>query len=159
MSSRPPGEVAPAPAEAPVEAGSAVGRPARTMQLRVSLPDRILIDEATTKIVAEAENGSFGMLPRHIDYVAALVPGILSYWTLAGLERFVAIDEGMLVKCNQTVLISVRDAVLGDNLESLRDTVQSRFVELDEHARAARSALARLEAGVVRRFIELRQDM
>ena len=132
--------------------------PPKTMQLRVTLPDRVLVEEDTTKIVAEAHNGAFGMLPRHIDFVTALVPSILSYW-VNGEERFLAVDEGMRVKVGDAVLVSVRDAVPGADLETLRDTVQSRFIELDEHARAARSALARLEAGVVRRFIELRQEI
>lgn len=145
------------------EGAGAAGRAATelegVMRLRLNVPERVLIDEPVTKVVADAANGSFGMRPRHLDWVAALVPGILSYWTPAGEERFVAVDEGMLVKCEQTVFVSVRDAVLGEDLETLRDTVQSRFLELDEHARTARSALARLEAGVVRRFIELRQEM
>ena len=48
-----------------------------TMRLRVVLPERLLLDEETTKIVAEARNGSFGLLPRHVDFVAGLVPGIV----------------------------------------------------------------------------------
>jgi len=32
--------------------------------------------------------------------------------------------------------------------------VHARYVELDERARTAKSAVARLEAGVVRRFVE-----
>lgn len=129
-----------------------------TMHLRVWLPERVLVDEPSDKVVAEAVNGSFGVLPRHIDFVAALVPGILSFWDADGRERFVAVDEGVLVKAGRDLLVSVRDAVVGKDLESLRETVQEQFIELDEHARAARSALARLEAGVVRSFIELRQE-
>ena len=45
------------------------------MRLRVFLPMKILIDQEVTKVVAEAENGSFGILPKHIDFVAALAPG------------------------------------------------------------------------------------
>lgn len=129
-----------------------------TMHLRVCLPERLLVDEPSGKVVAEARNGSFGLLPRHVDFVAALVPGILSFWDADGRERFVAVDEGVLVKAGHDVLVSVRDAVVGEELGSLRETVQEQFIELDEHSRAARSALARLEAGVVRSFIELREE-
>lgn len=131
----------------------------RSMRLRVSLPHRILVEEEATKVVAEAQDGSFGLLPRHIDFVAGLVPGILSYWPLDGHERFLAVDEGMLVKVGHQVLVSVRSAITGDDLETLRETVQTEFIDLDEHARAARSALARLEAGVVRRFFELQREV
>lgn len=138
-----------------------------TMHLRVLLPTQVLLDRPVGRIVAEAENGSFGMLPHHIDFVAALVPGILVYVTGNGVtgdgvtgegeERYLGVDEGILVKCGAEVLVSTRNAVPGDDLESLRQTVRRRYLELDEHERSARSALARLEAGVVRRFIELRE--
>ena len=49
------------------------------MRLTVLLPTEILVDEEVVKVVAEAQNGSFCLLPRHIDFVAALVPGLLSF--------------------------------------------------------------------------------
>jgi len=128
-----------------------------TMRLKVLLPTEILLDEAANKITAEAQNGSFGILPRHIDFVTALVPGVLVYVDAAGSEHFLGIDEGIMVKCAGDVMVSSRNAVSGDNLESLRDLVRKKFLELDEKERSARSALGRLEAGVVRRFVELRE--
>lgn len=127
------------------------------MLLRVLLPTQVLVDEVVTRVVAEAQNGSFGMLPRHIDFVTALVPGILVYETAEGEELYVGIDEGILVKRAGEVLVSVSSAVVGDDLHTLRQTVRERFLELDEKESQARSALARLEAGVVRRFIELQE--
>jgi F-type H+-transporting ATPase subunit epsilon len=127
------------------------------MRLQVLLPTKVLIDEEVGKVIAEAYNGSFGMLPRHIDFVAALAPGILLYETEAGGERYVGIDEGILVKCGDEVMVSTRSAVPGDDLRTLQRSVQEQYVELDERETMARSALARLEAGVVRRFIELQE--
>ena len=128
----------------------------QTMRLKVLVPTRVLVDEDAVKVVAEARDGSFGMLPRHVDFVTALVPGILLHVSASGTERYLGIDEGILVKCDREVLVSTRNAVPGDDLATLRRTVRERYVELDEHERSARSALARLEAGVVRRFIEFR---
>ncbi len=126
------------------------------MNLRILLPTRILIDRPVDKVIAEAENGSFCLLPRHIDMVAALVPGLLSF-TSDRQEQFVAIDEGVLVKNGPDVLVSVRDAVIGPDLGLLRLMVTERFEALDEREKRARSALVRLEADFVRRFIELRE--
>lgn len=127
------------------------------MRIRVMLPTEILVDEAVSKIIAEAENGSFCLLPRHTDFVAALVPGLLSYVTEAGEERFLAVAEGTLVKCAADVLVSTRNAVLGTDLAQLKSAIQARERVEDEHEFIARSALARLEAGVIRRFIELEE--
>jgi len=124
------------------------------MRLEVLLPTHVLIDREVDKIVAEGGDGHFGILPRHADMATALVPGILLYTPAGGEETFLGVDEGVLVKCGETVTVSVLNAVAGDDLATLRATVHARYIELDEHARTAKSALARLEAGVVRRFIE-----
>ena len=129
------------------------------MRLKVLLPMEVLLDERVEKIVAEAQNGSFGILPRHIDFVAALVPGVLAYTDADSVERFLGIDEGILVKCADEVMVSTRNAVAGDDLETLRLQINRCFLELDERAKSARSALGRLEAGVVRRFIDLQERL
>jgi len=125
------------------------------MRLKVTLPSRTVLDQAVTKVVAEGQGGSFCLLARHIDMTAALVPGLLSFTAEDGTPGLLGVDEGVLVKCGGEVVVATLNAVRGDDLATLRAAVQERFVELDEHERVARSALARLEAGVVRRFLEL----
>lgn len=126
------------------------------MKLRVLLPTEIFIDEAVIKVSAEAENGSFCLLPRHIDFVAALVPGLLSFVSAANnKEEFLAIDEGILVKCGPQVMVSTRNAVLGPDLGTLKKTIEERFRVLDEREKMARSAVLKLEADLVRRFVEM----
>ena len=46
------------------------------MRLKVLLPAKVAVDEEVTKVTAEAANGSFSLLPRHVDFIAALVPAI-----------------------------------------------------------------------------------
>lgn len=121
------------------------------MRLKLLTPTGVVVDEAATKIVAEAVDGYFCLLPRHVDFVSALVPGLFTYWDAGGAERLLATDEGTLVKCGREVMVSVRDAVPGDDLASLRDTVEREFLRLSDRERQARSALARLEAGAIRR--------
>jgi len=125
------------------------------MELKVLLPAEVLIEEDVTKVVAEAHNGFFCLLPRHVDFVAALVPGILSYETGSGREVFLAVDEGILIKCRQEVLVSTRNAVRGPDLGQLKHTVVEKFEALDEREKSARSAIAKIEAGFVRRFLEI----
>lgn len=124
------------------------------MRLKVLLPSRVLVDEEVTKVIAEAENGWFCLLPRHADFVAALVPGVLVFTAAGRAEGFVAVDHAMLVKRDAEVLVSAWRGARGDDLASLREVVEREFLELDDRERAARSALARLEAAVVRRFVQ-----
>ncbi|MBP0000470.1 MAG: F0F1 ATP synthase subunit epsilon [Cyanobacteria bacterium SID2] len=123
------------------------------MTLKILLPTEILLEETVSQITAEAENGVFGLLPNHIDFVAALVPGILSYNT-GDREVFVAVDEGILIKEEYTVTVSTRRAVKGGNLENLSAMVEEQYRTFDDREKQARSAIVKLEAGFVRGLIE-----
>jgi F-type H+-transporting ATPase subunit epsilon len=125
------------------------------MRLKVLTPTLIIVNQETTKVIAEAENGSFCLLPRHVDFVAALVPGILSFFNPEGQEEFVAVDEGILVKVGQEVLVSTRNAVRSLELGKLRETVAREFQVTDEREKKALAAGARLEADIVRKFMKL----
>jgi F-type H+-transporting ATPase subunit epsilon len=129
------------------------------MRLMVMLPTEVLIDAEVVKVIAEAGNGFFCLLPRHVDFLAALVPGILYYSTGDGVEHFVAVDEGTLIKCGHEVRVSVMNATAGARIDTLQAIVLDTFRALDDEERRARTTLARLEAGTMRRFLELEKDI
>ena len=123
------------------------------MNLKVLLPFQVFADKTgVSRIVAETQEGSFGLLPHRLDCVAALVPGILIYETDSDGEVFVAVDEGVLVKTGPDVLVSVRRALLGKDLGKLREAVEKEFLTLDENERSVRSVMAKLETGFLRRL-------
>ncbi len=128
------------------------------MRLRIFLPTRVLVDEAVNRVSAEGLGGCFGILPAHQDWVAGLVPGILSYVrTGEDKEAFVAVDEGTLVKIGGEVNVSTRHAVLGGDLGELERTIREEFSFYSQRERMARDAAAKIEAGFIRRFLEVRQ--
>jgi len=126
------------------------------MTLKILLPRMIFLEENATKVNAEGSEGGFCLLPHHIDFVTAIVPGILSYETEDGGERFVAVDAGILVKKDTEVIVSVRNAVGRGELGTLKRAVTEQFREYDEREHKARSVLAKLEADFARRFLEAR---
>lgn len=126
------------------------------MILKLLTPIQILVDQPIKKLVAEAENGHFCLLPRHLDFVTALVPGILTFTSASDQEHFWAVDEGILVKCGAIVWVSVLNAIAGENLDTLRQTVAEKFKILDEKERLTRSALAKIEVSLIRSFRELK---
>ena len=123
------------------------------MRLKIFQPSEIFLDEEVSKVVAEGPAGSFGIRPRHLDMTSALVPGILSYWTVRGKETFLALNRGILVKQGEDVFVATRMAVAGE-LGALNNTVEKFLSDVDEKERKSRSAVARLEADLVRRFVE-----
>ena len=124
------------------------------MRLKVFVPTAVRVDAEVRKINAEAENGNFCLLPRHIDFVAALVPGIISFVDQNEQEQFLAVDEGILVKCSDEVRVVVGNAIRGAALEDLQQVIEDEFRTLDEHERLARTALMRLEANLMRSMIQ-----
>lgn len=132
---------------------------ALSMNLQILLPFRVLCETSgVLRIVFETADGSFGLLPNRLDCVAALVPGILVYETSAEGEVYVATDYGLLVKSGPDVVVSVRRAKCGADLEQLRLAKDQEFLTLSEQEQAAHQLLAKLETGFLKRFVRLKQD-
>ncbi|MXS80670.1 F-type H+-transporting ATPase subunit epsilon [Nitrosomonas eutropha] len=132
---------------------------AEVMHVNLHLPTRLLFGCEAKQVFAEAENGAFAMLPNHTDFVAALLPSVLVITDAEGVELFFGIDQGVLVKHGHQVDIAVRRAVQSEDLVNLNNIIQTTFIEVDENERVARTALSRLEAGIVRRFSDLRKPL
>jgi F-type H+-transporting ATPase subunit epsilon len=125
------------------------------MNLKILLPFMIFAEKTgVLRITAETHKGSFGLLPHRLDCVAALAPGILTYDTSDGKSVYVAVDEGVLVKAGDEVLVSVRRAIEGTELSQLHDAVKREFLKVDEQEHNVRSAVAKMEGGFIRRIAE-----
>ena len=58
-------------------------------------------------------------------WFSALPAGVLSFEHVGGREEFVALAEGVMVKCGAEVLVSTRQGVRGAELGKLRDKVDT----------------------------------
>ncbi len=56
------------------------------LKLKVFIITKLLLNCEITKVIAEAENGHFCLFLHHLDFVAALVPGILRFAIDTGEE-------------------------------------------------------------------------
>jgi F-type H+-transporting ATPase subunit epsilon len=127
------------------------------MRLKILLPTGVFAEKKDVlRIVAETREGSFGLMPHRLDCVAALAPGILTYETNEDGTRYIAVDEGVLVKEGDSVLVSVRRAIAGTDLGQLHDAVKREFLTLDDQEREVRDAMSKMESGFLRRFAELK---
>jgi len=129
------------------------------MHLKILLPFGIFSEKTgVSRIVAETREGSFGLLPHRLDCVASLVPGILVFEKKMEGEVYIAVNEGVLVKTGQDVLVSVRNAITGRDLGQLRHAVEQEFLRTNELEQNVRSALIKLEIDFIRRLAEFHHD-
>ena len=105
--------------------------------------------------MAQTLQGALGLWPNRLDCVAALAPGILTFETEAEGEIYVAVDQGVLIKAGADVLVSVRNAIGGTELDKLHEAVKQEFLDVDQQEKSVRSVLAKMESGFIRRVMEL----
>lgn len=128
------------------------------IHLKVLLPFQIFVERMDVKkIIVHTIEGSMGLSPRRLDCTAALVPGILMYETQNDGEIYLAIDQGVLVKAGPEILISVRNAIGGTDLEELHEAVKREFLSLNTQEKSIRLVLSKMESGFIRRFREFQR--
>jgi F-type H+-transporting ATPase subunit epsilon len=110
------------------------------------------------RIIAHTLKGSVGFLPHRLDCTAALTPGVFTYETEIDGEVYLAVDQGVLVKTGKDVLVSVRNAIGGTDLDKLHEAVKREFLIIDEQEKNVRAVLAKMESGFIRRLMELQHD-
>lgn len=123
------------------------------MKLKILLPSKVFLDEQVVKVSGESPMGGFTLKPRHIDMATAIAPGIMSYRTEGGETVHLAVDRGVAVKRGSDVVVAANNAVRGE-LGELEKEVRNMLQVTDDRERSARTAVARLEADFVRRFLE-----
>ena len=126
------------------------------MDLKILLPYKVFADiKNVVSIVAETSEGSFGFLPQRLDCVAVLVPGIFTYKT--DKVHYIAVDEGLLVKAGDQVMVSVRNAVGGVELGKLADAIKNEFASISANEEKVRYMASRLETGFLSRLKKFQQ--
>ena len=127
------------------------------MQLKVTSPIGIILEKEVQKIDFEALDGHFTILPRHIDFVSAMPPNIVSYQTPDRQTHYMACNRGIFVKKGDAVFMSVHKAVLSETLEDLSQIIEGEFKQEDEERKEVNTAMARLEVGLSRGFMQLKE--
>jgi len=128
------------------------------MTLRILVPTGIfMVKKNVERVIAESQDGSFGLLPHRFDCLASLVPGVLTFVCQNEGENFVAINEGVLVKTGMEVVISVRNAIMGKELSKLHRAVQDQFLNLDQAEMMACMTMSRMESSFVKRMAEMKK--
>jgi F-type H+-transporting ATPase subunit epsilon len=128
-----------------------------TFRLQVVTPQRLLVSEDVTELIAPGSEGFFGVLPGHLPFVTTLTAGELTYWK-GGEERHLAVCGGYAQVEAEGVRIladaaETADAVDVERAERARQRAEQRIQAWS--AGDASTDFARARAALLRALARL----
>lgn len=122
------------------------------MRLRITTPLEAVVDvDEIRALRAEDASGSFGILPGHVDFLTALTVSVI-FWTDEGGPHYCAVRHGVLSVESGEIAVATREAIVGDDLDALDETVLARFrADLDAE-RVANVESQRLQLAAIRQL-------
>jgi F-type H+-transporting ATPase subunit epsilon len=125
------------------------------MRLLITTPTTVVIDEPdVVSLRAEDQTGSFGILDRHTDFLAALTMSVVAWRHADGRQRYCAVRRGILrVGGGKEVAIATREAIVGDDLDRLEHVVLTQLRSTLDAERTARTESLRLQMKAIRQIV------
>lgn len=125
------------------------------MKLRITTPLEVVLEQDDVAAIrAEDASGGFGVLRGHADFLTSLTISVVSWRTQTGRRQYCATRRGVLsVEGGELISIATREAVLGDDLATLRETILARFRADIEADRSERVNSTQLELSAIRQIV------
>jgi len=125
------------------------------MRLRIITPLSVVIDEdGVLALRAEDASGGFGILPHHADFLTSLAVSVVSWKSVDGTRHYCAVRHGVFsVTAGQDIAIATREAIPGDDLATLDETVLARFRADIETERTEHAASTRMQLDAIRQIM------
>jgi len=125
------------------------------MKLTIVTPLAVAVaEEGIQTFSAEDASGRFGILSGHADFLTALAISVASWAGADGRRRHAAVRGGVLaVTGGSDIWLSTREAVVGDDLATLSDSVLARFRSDQDAARAEHIDATRLQLAAIRQIV------
>lgn len=93
---------------------------AKEFALSVVAPDREVVAESVTSVIAPGTSGYFGVMADHLPLVAALKPGLLEYLDPQGQRHFVYVGGGFVEVKNNRVTVLADEASRSKDIDLAR---------------------------------------
>jgi F-type H+-transporting ATPase subunit epsilon len=125
------------------------------MKLLITTPLSVVVEEDGVRALrGEDATGGFGILPGHADFLTSLAISVVIWQSGDGVRRFCAVRRGVLsVTAGRDIAIATREAVPGDDLATLDETVLARFRAEIEAERTEHVESTRLQLNAIRQIM------
>lgn len=125
------------------------------MKLTITTPLSVVVEEDGVLVLsAEDSSGGFGIQPHHADFLTSLAVAVVSWKSSDDARHYCAVRGGVLtVTAGREIAIATREAVTGDDLATLHETILSRFQADAEAERTERVDSTRLQLSAIRQIV------
>jgi F-type H+-transporting ATPase subunit epsilon len=125
------------------------------MRLRIVTPLEVVVDAPdVVALRAEDASGGFGILPGHADFLTNLAISVVRWRGRDNAMHFCAVRRGVLrVTGGREIAIATREAVPGEDLATLDQTVLARFRADIEAERVEHVEATRLQLNAIRQIM------
>jgi len=123
-----------------------------TLQLKILVPDAVILDTRVTSVQAADSTGRFGLRSGHEAFVTVLAPSLLVYTNEQGEERYAAVDGGVLMLEGERVSVVTREAVLAERLEDIAERAAAILDARRRQEHHARAEFDELQTALVKQL-------
>jgi F-type H+-transporting ATPase subunit epsilon len=125
------------------------------MRLRITTPLAVVIEEeGVLALRAEDATGGFGILPGHADFLTSLSISVVRWTGADGVRHYCAVRRGVLsVTAGREIAVATREAISGNDLATLDETVLTRFRADIDMERTQRVESTRLQLNAIRQIV------
>ena len=127
----------------------------KSLQLDIVTPDREVFSDSVQYVGARGVDGEFGVLPGHVQLLAALATGNLQYTMLDGTRKYAFVNGGFAEVMNDRVTILAESSELAENIDAARAIESKKRAEKRLESRNEEINLERANASLQRAIARL----
>lgn len=93
------------------------------LNLRIYTPEKLFLEKEILKITLNGKEGSFSILPKHVDYISSFDDCIMCYTDTSNKTSFLATNQGIITKIGRNIEISTFHVIVGNSLMELKNNI------------------------------------
>jgi len=129
-----------------------------TFDARIITPQAVETIENISFFRAEDRSGSFGILPRHTEFLTTLEPSI-AIAVIEEREHYYAFNGGVLSFKDNRLTITAKEFVQSDKVGELLEMIKRSFKAQEEKERLFRDNIENLQKAFIKKLIEMERDL
>jgi F-type H+-transporting ATPase subunit epsilon len=129
-----------------------------TFNAEIITPGTIKSVENISFFRAEDKSGSFGILPRHTEFLTILKPAI-AIAVIDKKEHYYAFNGGVLSFKNNHLKITAKEFVQSDKISELLEMIKKSFKVQEEKEQLFRDNIENLQKAFIKKLIEMEREV